>query len=54
MSSDGRVKNPDGVKKHLLTIKANNKPLVFAQIFGGNLENLIKTARDIQEMKIFD
>ena len=54
MSADWWVKNPNGVKKHLLTIGNDKAIPTIAQIFGGNLENLIKTAQDIQQMQIFD
>ncbi len=54
MSSDGWIKNPHGVKKHLLTIKTKSNIQTIAQIFWGNLENLIKTAQDIQKMQIFN
>ncbi len=52
MSADGYVHNPNWVFHHIL--KTNYEKNITAQIFWWNKENLIKTAKDIEENYDYD
>ena len=47
MSADGYMINPSRLVKHL--IKDKTEQQLIAQIYGGNIDTLIKTTQDIEK-----
>jgi tRNA-dihydrouridine synthase len=47
MSADGYMINPSRLVKHL--IKDQTEQKLIAQIYGGNIDTLIKTTQDIEK-----
>ena len=47
MSADGYMINPSRLVKHLITCEDESN--LIAQIYGGNIDTLLKTAQDIEQ-----